>query len=79
MRKPENCTLQYCGYKNPETSDEIEVELLGLNNAIKVAESRISSLIQSRFYAEAYLRSSFNSDEKPKEADDEDCKIEKEI
>ena len=58
MKKPDKCNIEYCGYNEPKTHDELEMEILGLNNAIKSAEVRISSLIQSKFYAEAFLRSS---------------------
>ena len=57
MRKPEKCVIEYYGYKTPKTPDELEMEVLGLHNLIKSAEAKISSLVQSRFYAEAMLRS----------------------
>lgn len=48
MRKVEKLTIGYCGYKEPMTEDELEMEILGLENAIKSAELRISTLKQGR-------------------------------
>jgi hypothetical protein len=56
MRDPDKCSFEYCGYKSPETPDELDMEVLGLHNLIKSAEARISSLVQSKFYAEAVMR-----------------------
>ena len=51
MRKPDNCKIEYCGYENPITFEEINFELLGLKNLIKKAEERITMLEQSSFLA----------------------------
>jgi hypothetical protein len=49
MKEPENCSINYCGFKNPKDFDEIEFEILGLSNLIKKAEEKISSLRQSSY------------------------------
>ena len=46
MNKPENNTIEYCGYSNPKSKFEIEFEILGLKNLIKKAEMMISVLEQ---------------------------------
>ena len=46
MRKLEELFIKYIGYKQPETVDEVELEILGLKTAIKQAELRISMLEQ---------------------------------
>ena len=46
MRKVEKLVVNYCGYKEPETGNELTLEILGLENAIKNAELRISMLRQ---------------------------------
>jgi hypothetical protein len=46
MRKVEKLAVSYCGYKDPDTEEELEMEILGLQNAIKNAELRISMLKQ---------------------------------
>jgi hypothetical protein len=56
MRNPDNCKVEYCGYGNPKTFEEIEFELLGLQNLIKKAEERISMLKQSRYLADLAIK-----------------------
>jgi hypothetical protein len=51
MREPDNCSIKYCGFSSPMTSDEVDFEILGLKNAIKNAELRIASLAQTKFLA----------------------------
>ena len=36
MREPENCSFSYCGFESPHTFDEIQFEVLGLENLIKI-------------------------------------------
>jgi len=48
MRKPEKVFVEYVGYRQPETMDELELEILGLKTAVAAAQSRIASLEQSR-------------------------------
>lgn len=51
MREPQNCELKYCGFSKPVSPVEIDFEVLGLENLIKRAEERISSLKQTAFLA----------------------------
>lgn len=48
MRKVERVFVEYVGYKNPESLDELELELCGLRTAIAAAQARITALEQSR-------------------------------
>lgn len=52
MRKPENCNVKYLGYEAPRTTEELDFEILGLQNCIKKAKERISSLKQTRYLVE---------------------------
>lgn len=56
MRNPDECKIEYCGYSNPKTFEEIDFELLGLENAIKKAEERVSMLRQSRYLADLAIK-----------------------
>jgi len=47
MRKVEGLAIKYVGYNNPESADEVDLELLGLRTAIAAAEQRIAVLKQS--------------------------------
>jgi len=47
MRNVESLAIKYIGYNNPETAEEVELELLGLQTAIAAAEQRIAVLKQS--------------------------------
>ncbi len=47
MRNPDNCYIEYCGYKEPRTPKELDFELVGLEIAIKEAEKRIKLLKQT--------------------------------
>lgn len=55
MRKPEELSITYCGYKNPLNLNENKFEILGLKNLIKRAEERISMLNQSSYLAEVTI------------------------
>jgi hypothetical protein len=57
MRRPENCNIQYCGYNDPKSSEEIEFEILGLDTLIKKAQERISSLTQSKYLVDLAIHS----------------------
>jgi hypothetical protein len=46
MREPENLSISYTGYIVPESKDEVELEILGLELAIKSAEQRMALLKQ---------------------------------
>jgi hypothetical protein len=49
MREPQNCEIKYCGFSAPADKDELTFEILGLENLIKRAEERISTLRQTSF------------------------------
>lgn len=49
MREPENCNLNYIGYRNPQSKEEVEFEILGLKNLIKKAKEKISKLKQTTY------------------------------
>lgn len=46
MKKVERLTIEYVGYQMPETEDEVEMEILGLESAIQGAKHRIAVLRQ---------------------------------
>lgn len=46
MERVKEKTIKYLGVENPNTIEEIEVELLGLDTAVKKAEMRASELRQ---------------------------------
>tara|TARA_B100000131_G_scaffold286880_1_gene297130 strand:+ start:2744 stop:2953 length:210 start_codon:yes stop_codon:yes gene_type:complete len=64
MREPESCNIEYCGYSNPRSPNELDFEILGLESVIKIAEQRIAALRQSRYLAE-YLSSNSVDQEVP--------------
>jgi len=47
MRKVEELKILYNGYSNPQSRDEVVMEIYGLELAIKDAEKRIAVLKQS--------------------------------
>lgn len=52
MKDLEKLNFNYMGYNKPETSDEVILEILGLELMIKTAEQRIALLKQSLKVAE---------------------------
>ena len=72
MREPKNCQLEYCGYKNPKTFEEIQFEILGLKNLIKRAEERISTLEQSAFIANLAIKNNIEDISKLFEGNQDD-------
>lgn len=56
MREPEACQIEYCGYKEPRTPEELQFEILGLKTAIAEAKKRISTLKQSAYLVELAIR-----------------------
>ena len=46
MRDTEGCIMEYMGYVNPENEEEVLLEILGLELAVKTAEQRIAILRQ---------------------------------
>lgn len=61
MREPENCKLTYCGFERPQTGEEIDFEILGLEALVKKAEEKIASLKQTKFLADIALRKNVSS------------------
>ena len=57
MRSPDKCNIDYMGFAEPRSFEELRFEVLGLKNLIKKAEERISSLEQSAFLAEVAINS----------------------
>tara|TARA_R100000152_G_C6708883_1_gene136864 strand:+ start:245 stop:556 length:312 start_codon:yes stop_codon:yes gene_type:complete len=60
MREPANCFIDYCGYKNPTSKEELEFEILGLKHAIMKIESRIALLNQSQYIASIAINKNAN-------------------
>lgn len=56
MREPEKCAVEYCGYREPKTPQELDFEILGLKTAICEIEKRIATLQQSKFLVEVILK-----------------------
>ena len=56
MREPEACNIEYCGYKEPMTPEELEFEILGLETAIFEARKKISTLRQTAYLVEITMR-----------------------
>lgn len=67
MRKTEKLFINYVGYKEPENKDELEFEILGLENAIKNAELRISMLRQGLKLNLLFLNNMLKDGEKKNE------------
>lgn len=44
MKELQKLTIDYLGYEHPETDDEVEAQIFGLEVAIKEAEKRIAVL-----------------------------------
>ena len=44
MKKLEERIIQYIGYEEPGTVDEMQIEIMGLKEAVKKAELRIAQL-----------------------------------
>ncbi len=57
MRKIEELEVKYMGYKEPNTEDEVILEILGLELAIKIAEQRIALLRQGLKVGEMVAKS----------------------
>ena len=47
MKKVEGLAIKYVGYNEPQTVEEVEMEILGLETAIAAAKQRIAVLKQS--------------------------------
>lgn len=46
MRDVEKVSIEYVGYKDPSTTDEVDMEILGLESAICAIKHRIATLKQ---------------------------------
>lgn len=46
MKRIEKLTVEYVGYQNPETQEEVDMEILGLESAICGIRHRIVTLRQ---------------------------------
>jgi hypothetical protein len=47
MRKIENLNISYVGYAEPNSVEEVELEMLGLETVVAVARKRMAVLKQS--------------------------------
>lgn len=56
MREPETCHIEYCGYGEPRTPEELEFEILGLETAVCEIKKRIATLKQSSYLVKIALR-----------------------
>lgn len=56
MKKLQECQIEYLGYQSPESPDQINLEILGLKNAIAKASERISALEQSLLIAKIFIK-----------------------
>jgi len=65
MKKVEKLAVDYVGYNDPNTADEVVLEILGLELAIKNAEQRIALLKLSLKSAEMTAREAISQSEKP--------------
>jgi hypothetical protein len=63
MRKVESRTINYIGYNKPETLDELEMEILGLETAIATANQRIAVLRQSIKLNDIVSKSTIDEDD----------------
>ena len=78
MRKLQKINIEYVGYKEPETEDELNMEIFGLENAIKNAELRISMLRQG-LHLNKMMKSAISTGDKldAKTLDPSNAKVEK--
>ena len=56
MNDPDICHIEYCGFKQPKTPEELEFEILGLKTAIREAQKRIATLEQSAYLVQATIK-----------------------
>lgn len=54
MKKPENRTITFIGYSEPNTPSELLIEIAGLKHLIAIAKERIRSLEQSLIIAKEF-------------------------
>jgi len=58
MKHPESCKLDYLGFKEPKTPNELNLEIAGLENLVAKANERITALKQSLLLAEIIIEES---------------------
>jgi hypothetical protein len=68
MRDPDVCNVEYCGFKEPRTPEELEFEILGLKTAICEARKRVATLKQSRLLVEVTMREDSNDNSNNKKS-----------
>jgi hypothetical protein len=56
LREPDKCAIEYCGYTDPKSTEELEFEILGLKTAMCEIEKRIATLKQSNYLVTCYLQ-----------------------
>lgn len=61
MKKIETCSIEYCGYKNPKTPEELDFEILGLKTAIYELKKRIATLEQSKKLVEMSIKENYDN------------------
>jgi len=66
MRDPEEINLTYHGYRNPESPDELDFELLGLECLIATAQKRIFELKQGKLLAKKVIERLVNENNNSK-------------
>lgn len=54
--KPEECKVEYLGFKRPSSPDQIDFEISGLEYVIAKANERIASLKHSKMLANLLLK-----------------------
>jgi len=66
MKEPDTCVVEYCGFKDPKTPEELAFEILGLETAIYEAKKRIATLKQSGYLVQTILRELSNDNSNSK-------------
>ncbi len=58
MKHPESCKINYLGFNEPKTPNELKLEIAGLENLVAKANERITALRQSLLLAEIIIEES---------------------
>lgn len=58
MKYPESCKIDYLGFSEPKTPNELRLEIAGLENLVAKANERITALKQSLLLAEIIIQES---------------------
>lgn len=56
IREPEKCNIEYCGFQKPQSPEELQFEILGLETAICEINKRIATLKQTNYLVEITMR-----------------------